>query len=64
VSYLVGFPICPGCYNLLDYNPMPDVGETCWYCSACKMWWETNFLIQCLEDEEINEYLCKEVTND
>ena len=60
VSCLVGFPICPACLNMLDYNPMPNVGETYWYCKPCKMWWETSFLIQCLKEEELLEYLSEE----
>jgi len=57
MKHLVGFPVCPGCYNLLDYNPMPNIDETHWHCCPCKMWWKTEFLIQCLEEEELLEYL-------
>jgi len=57
MKHLVGFPVCPGCYNLLDYNPMPDIDETYWHCCPCKMWWKTEFLIQCLEEEELFDYL-------
>lgn len=62
MSHLVGSPVCPGCLNVLDYIPMPVIGETYWYCKPCKMWWETSFLIQCLEEEELFEYL-EEVEN-
>ena len=63
MSYLIAPPICPGCYNMLDYNPMPNVGEIYWYCKSCKVWWETSSLIQCLEEEELFEYLSEEVVD-
>ena len=55
--HLHGFPACPACYKMLDYNPMPDVGETHWGCKSCDIWWDTPTLISCLVEEEMFDYL-------
>ena len=48
---MVGTPDCPICFRRLQYNPMPDIGETHWYCPSCS-WWDTQELIYYLMKDE------------
>lgn len=48
---LVGVPDCPICFRLLQYNPMPVVGEKHWRCPDCG-WWDTQELIEMLMKDE------------